>query len=78
MDREEAKVQSEDVSGVSNVAYDVMVTLSNHLEAIAALQEYKIDADEANDSEVTAVFEKIERRYQEGVEELRNLLVKRL
>lgn len=78
MEREEAKVQSEDVSGVSNVAYDIMVTLSNHLEAIAALQEYKIDADEADDSEVAAAFQKIEQRYQEGVSELRNLLVKRL
>ncbi len=78
MEREEAKVQSDDVSGVSNVAYDVMVTLSNHLEAIAALQEYKIDADDAGDSEVSAAFDKIEKRYQQGVEELRSLLVKRL
>lgn len=76
MDREEAKVSSARVTGVSNIAYDVMVVLSNHLEGIAALQEYKLDAD--GDSDVLATFDRIEQRYQEGVDELRGLLVKRL
>ncbi|HET9659825.1 MAG TPA: hypothetical protein VFP05_05810 [Thermomicrobiales bacterium] len=78
MDREEAKVQSARVSGMSNVAYDLMVTLSNHLEGIAALQEYKIDARDAGDADVSSVFERIEERYQEGIDELRDLLKSRL
>ncbi len=78
MDREEAKVESDSITGVSNVAYDVMVMLSNHLEGIAALQEYKIDADEAEDTDVKAAFERIEQRYQDGIDELRTLLVARL
>jgi hypothetical protein len=78
MEREEAKVESDRVTGVSNVAYDVMVVLSNHLEGIAALQEYKLDAEEAEDAEVTATFDRIEQRYQEGVDELRTLLLSRL
>lgn len=78
MDREEAKVDSDRVTGVSNVAYDVMVVLSNHLEGIAALQEYKLDAEEAGDSEVAAAFDRIEQRYQEGIQELRSLLLSRL
>jgi hypothetical protein len=78
MDREEAKVDSDRVTGISNVAYDLMVVLSNHLEGIAALQEYKLDTDEAGDSEVSDAFERIEQRYQEGVEELRSLLMTRL
>ncbi len=78
MDREEAKVDSDRVTGISNVAYDLMVLLSNHLEGIAALQEYKLDAEEADDADVSAAFDRIEQRYQDGVGELRGLLLKRL
>ena len=78
MDREEAKVDSDRVTGVSNVAYDLMVMLSNHLEGIAALQEYKIDAEEADDADVSAAFDRIEQRYQDGIEDLRTLLLNRL
>jgi hypothetical protein len=78
MDREEAKVQSDRISGISNVAYDLMVTLSNHLEGVAALQDYKIDAQEAGDAEVSSIFDRIEERYQEGIDELRDLLKSRL
>jgi hypothetical protein len=76
MDREEAKVMSGRVTGISNVAYDVMVMLSNHLEGIAALQEYKLDAE--GDADVLAAFDRIEQRYQDGVDELRTLLLNRL
>lgn len=76
MPREALKVDSEQVTGVSNVAYDVMVVLSNHLEGIAALQAYKIDAQD--DAEVLTAFEQVEQRYQEGVEDLRALLRSRL
>jgi hypothetical protein len=78
MDREVAKVRSNRVSGVSNVAYDLMVTLSNHLEGIAAIQEYKIDSNDAGDPDVTAAFDHIEQRYQESIDELRSLLQSRL
>lgn len=78
MDREEAKIQSELVTGVSNVAYDLEVVLSNHLQAIAALQEYKIDAREAQDDEASTALERIEAQYEEGIGELRRLLQSRL
>ena len=78
MDREEAKVESDRITGVSNVAYDLMVVLSNHLEGIAALQEYKLDAEEAEDTDVKAAFDRIERHYQDGIDELKTLLVARL
>jgi hypothetical protein len=50
--------------------------LSNHLEGIAALQEYKLDAE--GDADVLAAFDRIEQRYQDGVDELRTLLLNRL
>lgn len=78
MDREDTKVESDLITGVSNVAYDVMVMLSNHLEGVAALQEYKFDAEEAQDTEVMIVFDRIEQRYQDGIAELRTLLKSRL
>ena len=68
---EQAKRRSERVSGVPNVAYDLMVVLTNKLEGIAALEEYKLDADEAGDQEVRAAFEQLERRMREDVDQLR-------
>ncbi len=78
MDREIAKVRSDRVSGVSNVAYDLMVVLSNHLEGIAAIQEYQLDAGDAGDADVTSAFDRIQHRYQESIDELRTLLPSRL
>jgi deazaflavin-dependent oxidoreductase (nitroreductase family) len=78
MDQEEAKRRSERVTGVPNVAYDLMVVLTNKLEGVAAMEEYKLDADAANDPEVRAAFERIEQRERESIEELRGLLITHL
>ena len=75
MEQELAKRRSERVTGVSNVAYDLMTVLSNKLEGVAAIEEYKLDADAANDAEVRATFERIEQRERESIDELRGLLV---
>lgn len=74
MDQEQAKRRSERVTGVSNVAYDLMVVLTNKLEGVAAMEEYKLDADAAQDPEVRAAFERIEQRERDSIEELRGLL----
>jgi hypothetical protein len=71
---ERAKRQSERVTGVSNVAYDLMVVLTNKLEGIAAMEEYKLDAEAAGDQAVRAAFERIVRRDREAIDELRGLL----
>jgi deazaflavin-dependent oxidoreductase (nitroreductase family) len=78
MEQENAKRRSERVTGVSNVAYDLMVVLTNKLEGVAAMEDYKLDADAANDPEVRAAFERIEQRERECIEELRGLLMARL
>jgi hypothetical protein len=78
MDQEVAKRRSERVTGVSNVAYDLMVVLTNKLEGVAAMEEYKLDADAASDSEVRATFERIEQRERQSIEELRGLLLAHL
>jgi hypothetical protein len=78
VDQEEAKRRSERVTGVSNVAYDLMVVLTNKLEGVAAMEEYKLDADAANDTAVRAAFERIEQRERQSIEELRGLLIDHL
>ena len=78
MEQELAKRRSERVTGVSNVAYDLMTVLSNKLEGVAAIEEYKLDADAANDADVRAAFERIEQRERESIDELRGLLVSHL
>jgi hypothetical protein len=78
MAQEEAKRRSERVTGVSNVAYDLMVVLTNKLEGVAAMEEYKLDADAAGDSQVRTAFERIAQRDREDIDELRGLLVDHL
>lgn len=72
----DAKRQSERVSGVPNVTYDLIAVLHNELEGLAALQEYKQDAH--GDQEVLAVFEQIEHDETEHVQKLRALVARRL
>lgn len=78
MNQAVAKRRSEQVTGVSNVAYDLMAVLTNKLEGVAAMEEYKLDADTANDPEVRAAFERIEQRERQSIEELRGLLIDHL
>ncbi len=78
MGTEQTKRHSEQVTGVSNVAYDLMSVLQNTLEGIAALEVYKEDARNAGDQEAQNLFEQLEQRLTGDVERLRGLLVQRL
>jgi hypothetical protein len=78
MNQEVAKRQAERVTGVSNVAYDLMVVLTNKLEGVAAMEEYKLDADAANDPEVRVAFDRIELRERQSIDEMRGLLLAHL
>lgn len=49
MGTEHIKRQSEQVTGVSNFAYDLMSVLENTLEGIAALKMYREHARNAGD-----------------------------
>ena len=75
---EQTKRQTERVTGVSNVAYDLMVVLTNKLEGIAALEDYKLDAEEAGDREVHALFSRMDERMREDIDDLRDGLTSRL
>lgn len=66
------------LTGVSDVAYDLMIVLTNKLEGVAAMQEYMQDAQEAGDDTVRACFERLAKLDREAIDELRPLLVKHL
>ncbi len=66
------------VTGVSDVAYDLMIVLTNKLEGVAAMQEYMQDAEEAGDADARACFERLAKADREAIDELRPLLVKHL
>ena len=74
----DTKKQSEGLTGVSNIAYDLMIVLANKLEGIAAMEEYKQDAQEAGDTDCSSLFERMQQQDREAVSELRTHLARHL
>ena len=75
---EQTKRQAEQVTGISNVAYDLMVVLTNKLQGIAAIEGYKQDANAAADRQAADFLKRIEERERQEIGELRELVMKRL
>ena len=75
---DQAKQQSEQIIGISNVAYDLMAVMTNKLEGIAAMEEYKLDAEEAGDSEVEDLLNQMEQQEVSDVDKIKKLLLQRL
>ena len=73
-----SKKQSEQLTGVSNIAYDLMIVLSNKLEGIAAMEEYRQDAQEAGDTDCGSLFDRLQQQDRQAVDELRTHLLKHL
>jgi hypothetical protein len=74
----EAKQQSHQITGISNVAFDLVTVLQNKLEGIAAIEEYKIDCEQAGDQECLQLFDEIQRRQIDDVQRLKGAAAKRL
>jgi hypothetical protein len=75
---EQAKRGAEHVSGVPNVTYDLISVLHSRLEGIAALEQYRQDADDAGDGEVSTFFAECQQRARSDVERLRGMLATRI
>ncbi|HET8632160.1 MAG TPA: hypothetical protein VFL91_32440 [Thermomicrobiales bacterium] len=75
---EQANQRAEQVSGVSNVAYDLLTLLQNKLQGVTALESYRRDAERAGDAEAGALLADLERRELEDVARLRPLASARL
>ncbi|WP_148211866.1 hypothetical protein [Thermobaculum terrenum] len=78
MSMEDVNQNAQQITGVSNVAYDLMSVLQNFLEAMSAIEVYKEDAEEANDQELLELFNRIQSDLGSYVEDLKPLLVSRL
>lgn len=74
----QSQKQAQHVTGVSNVAYDLMAVLYNTLEGVAALEEYKLDAEEQGDNEAGALFEELQQHQNQMVDRLYRMLAQRL
>jgi hypothetical protein len=70
------KQQAERVSGVSNLAYDLISVMNNKLEGIAALETYKQDAQ--GNQEIQSLFDEFQQRAVEDVSRIKSLLVQQL
>ncbi|MBA2670486.1 MAG: hypothetical protein H0U67_08960 [Gemmatimonadetes bacterium] len=70
------KRNAEEMTGINNVAYDLMTVLTNKLEAIAVMEQYKQDAQ--GDQDVLQCFEQIQERDRKDVDKLKELVVSRL
>ena len=72
------KQQSAGLTGISDIAYDLMIVMANKLEGIAAMEEYKQDADEAGDADCSALFARMQQQDRETVGHLRAHLLRHL
>ena len=75
---EQAKRASDEVTGVSNVTYDLISTVHNKLQAVAAMEGYRHDAESAGDREVVECFDGVIARETEDLQQLRSLLASRI
>ncbi len=76
---EQAKRQNaERISGVPNVSYDLVAVLHNKLEAIAAYEVYKQDAQEAGHRQAEAFFDQCQQFERTAVQQLREMLAQNL
>lgn len=75
---ENEKREAPQISGVSNVAYDLMSVLTSKLEGIAAMEEYRQDAQDAGDQEVERLFEQLQQDDAQSIGRLKQLVQYRL
>ena len=70
----DSATSSQQVSGVSNLAADLITLLHNKLDAIAALQRYQQDAQ--GNQDVSSYFHELQQH--EAVERLKTLVSQEL
>lgn len=75
---EQAKRESEQVTGVSNVTYDALAVLTSALEGAAALETYKQDAQKAGDREALELFERLQQQEVDEINKLKGFIKDRL
>ncbi len=65
-------------TGVSNVTYDLLTMLTNKLQCVAAMEQYRKDAEQEGADEVLFAYAQIERHAKEDISALRRLIGERI
>ncbi len=73
MERAERRVAA-DLSGVSNLQYDLLAAIKSKLDEITVYEIYKRDAHEAGESRAERFFDQSQRDAQEAVRLLREMI----
>lgn len=68
----------ESTYGMSNVEYDLVVSLGNLLEGMEVLQKYAQDAEQAGDQETATAFRTLRENNRSSVQQLRGALARQL
>lgn len=66
--------QGESTYGVSNLEYDLIVTLSNLLQGMEVIQKYAQDAEQAGDQESATAFRTLRENNRSSAQQLRSAL----
>jgi hypothetical protein len=73
-----ANKNNEAIYGLSDIEYNIVMTLGNLLQGIEKLEEYAGDAEAAGDSECATVFRTIRESNRAAVTQLRTALSRQL
>jgi hypothetical protein len=71
-------VESEETYGMSNLEYDIIMTIGNLLQGIEKLDIYAQDAEAAGDTETATAFRTLRESNRSAVQQLRSGLVRHL
>ena len=69
---------TKDIYGLSDVEYDLVITLANLLQGIEKLEEYARDAESAGDSETATAFRSLRESNRAAVGQMRGALSRHL
>jgi hypothetical protein len=64
--------------GMSDVEYDIIITLSNLLQGMEATEKYAADAEKAGDSECATIFRTLRENNRASAEQFRSALSRHL
>lgn len=70
--------QGQSTTGVSNIEYDLVTTLSSLLEGMEVLQRYAQDAEQAGDQETATAFRTIRENNRNSIQQLRSALARQM
>jgi hypothetical protein len=73
-----ANQSNQEIYGLSDVEYNIVMTLGNLLQGIEKLEEYAADAEAAGDTECATVFRTLRESNRSAVGQLRSALSRHL